>query len=68
MQKLHVKLVRELDFPNQFHAGHQDSPPLAGGRDRKKWGNSPKESMEDNAEMHFLTKREAPISINGTGA
>jgi hypothetical protein len=30
----------------------------------KKWGNSPKESMEDNAEMHFLTKK-APISING---
>jgi hypothetical protein len=22
---LNVKLVRELDFPNQFRAGHQDS-------------------------------------------
>jgi hypothetical protein len=28
-------------------------------------GNSSKESMEDESEIHFLTKKQAPISING---
>jgi hypothetical protein len=34
----------------------------------KKWGNSSKESMKDKSEIHFLTKKQAPIPIDGTGA